>query len=81
MQFAAGGVVIWHNSFFIMALGSVMLSASASVVLPRIKKPRCPSNRRLNVPHIWCELGAEKNLLSIPKLEHLIVQPVALSLY
>jgi hypothetical protein len=28
MQFAAGGVVLWHHSFFVMALGGVMLSAS-----------------------------------------------------
>lgn len=75
---AQGEVVVWRHPFFIMVLCGQL---HVSVVLPRIKEPRCTSNRRLNGPQILCERGEEKKLLSMSGFEHPIVQPAALSLY
>ena len=60
---AQGEVVVWRHPFLIMVLFGQL---HVSLVLPRIKGPRCPSNRRLNGPQIWCERGEEKKKSSCP---------------
>jgi len=60
---AQGEVVVWRHPFLIMVLFGQL---HVSLVLPRIKGPRCPSNRRLNGPQIWCERGEKKKKSSCP---------------